>query len=104
MGGSKNKSPAQKERSQGAKRSDTKRQKQDKGAQGPQRAAITVSLTAGQAAKAMRISKAVTVHDLARQTGVKMSAANAFLRRSVADGTVVRVGGRSGHYVYKPAA
>ena len=35
-----------------------------------------------QAMKIIRGSKVVTIHDLARQTGVKISAANAFLRES----------------------
>ena len=51
--------------------------------------------------KIIQNSKVITVQDLARQTGVKISAANAFLRESASKGTVKRVGGYSGHHLYQ---
>ena len=54
-----------------------------------------------QAMKIIQNSKVVTVQDLARQTGVKISAANAFLKESTAKGTVKKVGGYSGHHLYQ---
>jgi len=54
-----------------------------------------------QAMKIIQNSKVVTVQDLARQTGVKISAANAFLKESTMKGTVKKVGGYSGHYLYQ---
>ena len=36
-----------------------------------------------------------------RQTGVKISAANAFLKESTAKGTVKKVGGYAGHHLYQ---
>jgi small subunit ribosomal protein S25e len=51
--------------------------------------------------KIIQNSKVVTVQDLARQTGVKISAANAFLKESAIKGTVKKVGGYSGHYLYQ---
>ena len=54
-----------------------------------------------QAMKIIKNAKVVTIQELARQTGVKISAANAFLRDATKKGTVKRVGGYSGHYIYQ---
>ncbi len=62
---------------------------------------ITVMLNEQQAMKVIQNAKVVTVQDLARQTGVKISAANAFLKQSVAKGTVKKVGGYAGHHLYQ---
>lgn len=103
MGGSKNKSPAQKERAQTAHRQDPKKGgKKGEKQEGAPKAEITVTLTEQQAARAMR-AKVITAPDLARQTGVKISAAAAFLRAAAADGRVRLVGGKSGHRIYQPA-
>lgn len=105
MGGSKNKSPAQKQRSQDRKKPDPKKAKKgDKPEGGAPKAEIRVVLTEQQASRALKNAKVITVHELARQTGVKMSAANAFLRAAVRDKTVRRVAGTSGHAVYQPVS
>ena len=105
MGGSKNKSPAQKEKSQEGKKSDSKKGKKgDKSEGGSAKAEITVVLTEQQASKALKSSKVITVQELARQTGVKISAANAFLKDAAKKGTVKRVGGYSGHHIYQPVS
>jgi len=80
---------------------DSKKSKKDKGEGGPRKAEITVIVNEQQAMKIIQGSKVVTVQDLARQTGVKISAANAFLKESVIRGTVKKVGGYSGHYLYQ---
>ena len=54
-----------------------------------------------QALKIIQNSKVITVQDLARQTGVKISAANAFLKKYATKGIVKRVGGYSGHHLYQ---
>jgi len=54
--------------------------------------------------KILESSKVVTVQDMARQTGVKISAANKFLVESTKKGTVKRVGGYSGHHLYQLAS
>ncbi len=104
MGGSKNKSPAQKEKSQYKKSGSKKSKKSDKSEGGSPKAEITVTLTEAQASKFIKNAKVITAHELARQTGVKISAANAFLRGATSSGAVQKVGGHSGHYIYKPAA
>ena len=81
---------------------DSKKGKKDKGeSTGVRKAEITVILNEQQAMKVIQNSKVVTVQDLARQTGVKISAANAFLKESAIKGTVKKVGGYSGHYLYQ---
>jgi small subunit ribosomal protein S25e len=55
-----------------------------------------------EATKIIQHAKVITVHDLARQTGVKVSAANVFLRESLKKGIIEKVGGFSGHYIYQP--
>ena len=80
---------------------DSKKGKKDKGEGGPKKAEITVIVNEQQAMKIIQNSKVITVQDLARQTGVKISAANAFLRESATKGIVKRVGGYSGHHLYQ---
>lgn len=78
--------------------------KKDKGEGGSPKAEITVTLSEQQAMKIIEKSKVITIQDLARQTGVKISAANAFLRDATKRGIVKRVGGYSGHYIYQVAS
>ncbi len=81
---------------------DSKKSKKDKGeSTGVRKAVITVMLNEQQAMKVIQNSKVITVQDLARQTGVKISTANAFLKQSTIKGTVKKVGGYSGHYLYQ---
>ena len=62
---------------------------------------IAVFINEQQAAKIIGSAKVITVQELARQTGVKISTANVFLKKSLADGSIKKVGGFSGHYVYQ---
>ena len=102
MGGAKKTTTATKDKSSSPK--DSKKGKKDKGEGGPKKAEITVMVNEQQAMKIIQNSKVITVQDLARQTGVKISAANAFLRKSAEEGTVKRVGGYSGHHLYQAAS
>ena len=97
-GGSKDKSSDTKTKASGIK--DTKKKK-DKGEGGPKKAEIVVIVNEQQALKIIQNSKVITVQDLARQTGVKISAANAFLKESTSKGIVKRVGGYAGHHLYQ---
>ena len=104
MGGSKNKSPAQKEKSQKSeaeKKGGTKKKGKDK-SKGAPKSEISVIVNEPQAMKFIKSSKVVTVQELSRQTGVKISAANAFLIKLLQKGDVKRVGGYSGHHIYQP--
>jgi len=106
MGGSKNKSPAQKEKSQKSetdKKGGTKKKDKDKSKREP-KSEISVIVDEPQAMKFIKSSKVVTVQELSRQTGVKISAANAFLLKLLQKGDVKRVGGYSGHHIYQPVS
>ena len=102
MGGAKKPTAAKKDGSSSPK--DSKKSKKDKGEGGPKKAEITVMVNEQQATKIIQNAKVITVQDLARQTGVKISAANAFLKKSAEQGTVKRVGGYSGHHLYQSAS
>ena len=78
----------------------TRDSKKDK-SQGPAKAEITVTLTEKQAAKPLKNAKVITAQELARQAGVKVSAANQYLQEATASGVVRRVGGYSGHWLYQ---
>ena len=98
MGGAKKPTAAKSD-----KPSKESKKKKDKGDSGPKKAEITVQINESQATKVVTGAKVITVQELARQLGVKISAANAFLRSELAKGTVKRVGGYSGHYLYQSA-
>ncbi len=99
MGGAKKPTTAKKDKPEKGK--DSKKSKKDKGEGGPRKAEIVVQVNEQQAMKIIQNSKVITVQDLARQTGTKISAANVFLRESANKGTVKRVGGYSGHHLYQ---
>jgi small subunit ribosomal protein S25e len=97
MGGSKNKSPAQKEKSQGKDVKDKKAKKSEKS----NTSTTSVIINESKATKYINEAKVITVQDLARQIDVKISIANSFLQKLLGDGTIKRIGGYSGHHLYK---
>ena len=99
MGGSKNKSPAQKEKSQKKDGSSKKSKKSEKGNES--KTNLSVVIDEGKATKYINGAKVITVQDLARQTDVKISEANSFLKKLLKNGMVERIGGFSGHHLYK---
>jgi len=101
MGGSKNKSPAQKEKAQ---KKDTVEKKTSKAAKGKRLSVDTVNINESQAAKYIKNSKVVTVHGLAKEANVKISIANAYIQKSVQDGILKRTSGFSGHRIYQPVS
>jgi len=95
--GSKNKSVSSSEKSQGGK-DKVKKDKKDHS----EKKDVDVFINEEQASKIIKSSKAITIQDLARQANVKISTANAFLKKALVQGTVKKVGGFSGHYIYQP--
>ena len=98
--GNKNKSVSSSDKSK--KTNNTKTKKEKKGM--PEKKEIVVFINEQQASKFVSSSKVFTVHELARQTGVKISTANEFVKKSLKEQMVEKVGGFSGHYVYKPVS
>jgi small subunit ribosomal protein S25e len=103
MGGSKNISPAQKEKKQ-QRGSDTKKGKKDSKGDKNEKAEVSVILNETDAEKIIKNAKIITLYDFARQTGVKISTANEFLQKSLKNGTIKKIGGFSGHHVYQPVS
>ena len=99
MGGSKNKSPAQKDKSQ-KKDADPKKSKKSEKSN-VAKTGHSVIIDESKATKYINAAKVITVQDLARQTDVKISEANSFLQKLLGEGTVERIGGFSGHHLYK---
>ena len=97
--GSKNKSVSSNEKSQSGK-DKTKKDKKDHG----DKKEVAVFINEAEANKIVKSSKAITIQDLARQANVKISTANAFLKKALSEGTVKKVGGFSGHYIYQPVS
>ena len=103
MGGSKNKSPAQKEKLQkrGSDSKDTKKTEKSK----PKSIQnVSVITDKSQANNYIKNAKVITVQDFARHMGVKISTANSYLKKSLDTGTIKKIGGFSGHFIYQPVA
>ncbi len=96
--GNKNKSVSSNEKSQKPKEAKGKKDKKPDS----EKKDIAVFINEEEATKIISSAKVITVQDLARQANVKISTANAFLKKSLADGAIKKVGGFSGHYVYQP--
>ncbi|MBC8250691.1 MAG: MarR family transcriptional regulator [Candidatus Nitrosopelagicus sp.] len=95
--GSKNKSVSSSEKSQGDK-DKTKKDKKEH----TEKRDVDVFINENEASKIIKSSKVITIQDLAKQANVKISTANAFLKKALSEGTVRKVGGFSGHYIYQP--
>ena len=99
MGGSTNKSPAQKEKSQKGDAETKKSKKSEKS--NTTKTKLSVIMDESKATKYINDAKVITVQDLARQTETKISVANSYLQKLLNDGVVERIGGFSGHHIYK---
>ena len=97
--GSKNKSVSSSEKSQGGKDKEKKEKKDHS-----DKKEVSVFINDDEANKIIKSSKVITIQDLARQTNVKISTANAFLKKALEQGTVKKIGGFSGHYIYQPVS
>jgi small subunit ribosomal protein S25e len=105
MGGAKKKSAAQMEKSQeGEKKKEQGGKKDKKQEKTEKKAEIRVFVNEDQALKLIKSNTYMTVQELSRQTGVKISAANACLVNLLKKGIVKRAGGFSGHWIYQPVA
>ena len=97
--GNKNKSVSSNEKSQKPKDSKGKDKKPDS-----DKKEVAVFINEQEANKIISSAKVITVQELARQTNVKISTANAFLKKSLTSGSIKKIGGFSGHYIYQPVS
>ena len=67
----------------------------------PEKEKTSIFLSDDIGLRAINNMKAITASELARNTGVKISVANAFIRSLESKGKVELVGGYSGHKVYR---
>lgn len=108
MGGAKKASAAQMEKKQDSDKSKDQPGKKDrkdkKGEKSERKAEITVIVSEDQALKLIKSNNYLTAQELAKQTGVKISAANACLIGMVQKGIAKRTGGFSGHWIYQPVS
>jgi len=97
--GSKNKSVSSSEKSQGGKDKAKKDKKEH-----TDKKEVAVFINEDEANKIIKSLKVITIQDLARQANVKISTANVFLKKALSTGTIKKVGGFSGHYIYEPVS
>ena len=97
--GSKNKSVSSNEKSQGGKDKAKKDKKEYS-----EKKDVSVFINEDEAGKIIKSSKVISIQELARQTNVKISTANAFLKKELKQGTIKKVGGFSGHFIYQPVS
>ena len=98
--GNKNKSVSSNEKSQKPKDSKGKKDKKPDS----DKKEVAVFINEQEANKIISSAKVITVQELARQTNVKISTANAFLKKSLTSGLIKKIGGFSGHYIYQPVS
>ena len=103
MGGSKNKSPAQKEKLQ-KRGSDSKDTKKTEKVKPKSTQNVSVIADKSQANNYIKNAKVITTQDFAKHMGVKISTANSYLKKSLKIGTIKKIGGFSGHFIYQPVA
>jgi small subunit ribosomal protein S25e len=67
----------------------------------PEKEKVSVFLSDDIGLRAINNMKAIMASELARNTGVKISVANTFIRSLESKGKIEFVGGYSGHKVYR---
>ena len=85
--GNKNKSVSSKDKSKKPKESKGKKDKK----QDSERKEVAVFINEQEATKIITSTKVITVQELARQTNVKISTANEFLKKSLAEGIIKKL-------------
>src|ERR671918_2364217 len=105
MGANKKKSSAASEKATSSGVTETKKDKKEDGAKvedrGTQKQKLAVFVEESQGRKTLQSMKAITAQGFAKASGVKISAANSFIKSLELKGVLTSVGGYSGHRVYK---
>lgn len=78
-----------------------KKEKEKSASKAQEKAKLSVFLEEEIGMQTISSMKAITIHELARNAGVKISVANAFIKSLESKGIVKYVGGYSGHRVYQ---
>ena len=102
MGANKKRSSTSSEKTASAGVGEKKERKEDRAEdRGTQKQKLAVFVEESQGRKTLQSMKAITAQRFAKASGVKISAANSFIKSLELKGVLTSVGGYSGHRVYK---
>jgi small subunit ribosomal protein S25e len=102
MGANKKRSSTSSEKTASAGVGEKKERKEDRAEdRGTQKQKLAVFVEESQGRKTLQGMKAITAQGFAKASGVKISAANSFIKSLELKGVLTSVGGYSGHRVYK---
>jgi small subunit ribosomal protein S25e len=102
MGANKKRSSTSSEKTASAGVGEKKERKEDRAEdRGTQKQKLAVFVEESQGRKTLHGMKAITAQGFAKASGVKISAANSFIKSLELKGVLTNVGGYSGHRVYK---
>lgn len=102
MGANKKRSSTSSEKTASAGVGEKKERKEDRAEdRGTQKQKLAVFVEESQGRKTIQGMKAITAQGFAKASGVKISAANSFIKSLELKGVLTNVGGYSGHRVYK---
>jgi small subunit ribosomal protein S25e len=102
MGANKKRSSTSSEKTASAGVGEKKERKEDRAEdRGTQKQKLAVFVEESQGRKTLQSMKAITAQGFAKASGVKISAANSFIKSLELKGVLTSVGGYSGHRVYK---
>jgi small subunit ribosomal protein S25e len=102
MGANKKRSSTSSEKTASAGVGEKKERKEDRAEdRGTQKQKLAVFVEESQGRKTLQSMKAITAQGFAKASGVKISAANGFIKSLELKGVLTSVGGYSGHRVYK---
>jgi hypothetical protein len=73
----------------------------EKGKRGEEKVKGSINVDERQVISILPSLKAITPQAIARSTGIRISVANAIIKRLEEQGVVKKFGGYSGHYVYQ---
>ncbi len=80
---------------------DVKPQKKDEKSSKPlQKTKVSVLIDENSGLKTLQVMKSITVQNIAKTMGIKISVANSFIKSLESKGVVKLVGGYSGHRIY----
>jgi small subunit ribosomal protein S25e len=102
MGANKKRSSTSSEKTASSGVGEKKERKEDRAEdRGTQKQKLAVFVEESQGRKTLQSMKAITAQGFAKASGVKISAANSFIKSLELKGVLTSVGGYSGHRVYK---
>ena len=102
MGANKKRSSTSSEKTASAGVGEKKERKEDRAEdRGTQKQKLAVFVEESQGRKTLQSMKAITAQGFAKASGVKISAANSFIKSLELKGVLTSIGGYSGHRVYK---